>query len=140
MLLLTKWGLVFHVRMYDIRLINALMILIGILFAERCSSYTKLKQAVCTYVVCSSVSVSVTSTVLLPLPVFLVIKYVVQCSTLAYRILPCRREAATTAAAKNGLQLAITLRQEWDFNFFYEFKAVMTTISLQRVRHICTCT
>ena len=124
-------GLVFHVRMYDIRLINAL-ILIGILFAERCSSYTKLKQAVCTYVVCSSVSVSVTSTVLLPLPVFLVIKYVVQCSTLAYRILPCRREAATTAAvaAKNRLQLAITQRQEWDFNFFYEFKAVMTTISL----------
>ena len=88
----------------------------------------------------SSVSVSVTSTVLLPLPVFLVIKYVVQCSTLAYRILPCRREAETTAAvaAKNGLQLAITQRQEWDFNFFYEFKAVMTTISLQRVRHICT--
>ena len=127
-------GLVFHVRMYDIRLINALMILIGILFAERCSSYTKLKQAVCTYVVCSSVSVSVTSTVLLPLPVFLVIKYVVQCSTLAYRILPCRREAVTTTAAavaaKNGLQLAITQRQEWDFNFFYEFKAVMTTISL----------
>ena len=72
------------------------------------------------------------STALLPLPVFLVIKYVVQCSTLAYRILPCRREAATTAvaAAKNGLQLAITQRQEWDFNFFYEFKAVMTTISL----------
>ena len=69
----------------------------------------------------SSVSVSVASTVLLPLPVFLVIKYVVQCSTLAYRILPCRRDAATTAAmavaAKNGLQLAITQRQEWDFNF-----------------------
>ena len=70
------------------------------------------------------------STALLPLPVFLVIKYVVQCSTLAYRILPCRREAAAASAAKNGLQLAITQRQEWDFNFFYEFKAVMTTISL----------
>ena len=113
--------------MYDIRLINAL-ILIGILFAERCSSYTKLSKLY----VRSSVSVSVKSTARLPLPVFLVIKYVVQCSTLAYRILPCRREAATTAvaAAKNGLQLAITQRQEWDFNFFYEFKAVMTTISL----------
>ena len=110
--------------MYDIRLINAL-ILIGILFAERCSSYTKLSKLY----VRSSVSVSVKSTARLPLPVFLVIKYVVQCSTLAYRILPCRREAAATAA-KNGLQLAITQRQEWDFNFFYEFKAVMTTISL----------
>ena len=74
--------------MYDIRLINAL-ILIGILFAERCSSYTKLSKLY----VRSSVSVSVKSTARLPLPVFLVIKYVVQCSTLAYRILPCRREA-----------------------------------------------